>query len=109
MRDQTAHRNARERVQQRKHRLEHRAADILEIDIDAFRAGLLQFCRQIGIAMIEAVVEAKLASDVIALLSAARDADGTRALDLRNLPDRRADRAGCRRNNDGLGWLRLAG
>ena len=62
MRDQAAHRNARERVEQRKHRLEHRAADILEIDVDAFRAGGLQLGREIGIAVIEAVVEAEFAS-----------------------------------------------
>src|SRR5258705_9742900 len=42
MRDQAAHGNARKRVEQRKHRLEHRAADVLEIDVDAFRAGKLQ-------------------------------------------------------------------
>ena len=42
LRDQPAHRNARERIEQRQHRIEHRAADILEIDVDAFRARGLQ-------------------------------------------------------------------
>src|SRR5579859_677668 len=84
MRDQAAHRHAREIVQKRKHRFEHRAADILEIDVDALRAGLLQLCWKIGIAMIEAFVEAKLLFDEVAFVLAAGDADRTRALDLRD-------------------------
>src|SRR5260370_2295651 len=108
MRDQAAHRNPRERVEQRKHCFEHRAADILEIDVDALRAGFLELGRQIGIAMIQALIEPELASDVIAFVLAARDADGTRALDPGDLPDRRADRAGCRGNDDGFAGLRLA-
>jgi hypothetical protein len=35
LRDQAAYRNPREGIEQRKHRLEHLAADILEIDVDA--------------------------------------------------------------------------
>ena len=58
--------------------------------------------------MIEAVIEAELAFDVVTFLLAAGDADGTRALDLRNLPDRRADRAGGCSHNDGFAGLRLA-
>ena len=108
LRDQAAHRYARERVEQRKHRLEHRAADILEIDVDAFRAGFLESRGQIGIAMIDAVVEAKFALDVVAFFLAAGDADGARALDLGDLPDRRADRPGGRGNHDGFARLRLA-
>jgi hypothetical protein len=37
--NQPAHRNASERIEERKHSLEYRAADILEIDVDTFRAG----------------------------------------------------------------------
>src|ERR1700733_6054649 len=108
MGDQAAHRHPRERSEQRKHRFEYRAADILEIDVDPFRAGLLQLRGQIRIAMIEAVVEAELALDVVALVLATGDADRARALDPGNLADRRADRAGGRRDHDGFARLRLA-
>jgi hypothetical protein len=37
-RDQPAHRNAGEWIEQWEHGLEYGAADILEIDVDAFRA-----------------------------------------------------------------------
>ena len=58
--------------------------------------------------MIEALVEAELLLHMLALVLAAGDADRTRALDLRDLPDRGADRAGRRRDDDGLARLRLA-
>ena len=45
-RDQAADRHAGEIVQQRQHRLEHRAADVLEIDVDALRARRLEPRRQ---------------------------------------------------------------
>src|SRR6185437_17179919 len=61
-----------------------------------------------GIAVIEAIVEAEFAFDVIAFVLAAGDADGTRALDPRNLADGRADRAGGGGNYHGLTGLRLA-
>src|SRR5438874_11483858 len=82
LRDQAAYGNARERVEQRKYRLKHRAADILEIDIDALWAGVLQFCRQIGIAMIEAVIEAELAFEVFTFFLAACYSYGKDSLDL---------------------------
>jgi len=72
LRDQAADRHARESVEQREHRLEHRAADILEIDVDASRTGRLQFRRQIGIAVIEAIVETEFIPDVIAFVLAPR-------------------------------------
>ena len=58
--------------------------------------------------MIEAIVEAEFVLDVVAFVLAAGDADRARALDLRDLPDRRADRAGGRRDHHGLAGLRLA-
>ncbi len=58
--------------------------------------------------MIEALVEAELLLDVVAFLLAAGDADRARALDFCNLADRRADRAGGRRDDDSLAGLRLA-
>ena len=108
MGDQAAHRNPRERVEQRKHRLEHRAADVLEIDVDAFRAGFLQLRGKLRIAVVKAIVEAEFVLDVVAFVLAAGDAHGARALDPGDLPDRRADRAGSGGDDDGLAWLRLA-
>ena len=86
MRDQAAHRNPRERIEQREHRFEHLAADILEIDVDALRAGVLEFRGEIGIAMIEAIIEAQFVLDGGAFVLAAGDADRARALDPRDLP-----------------------
>ena len=60
LRDQPADRHARERIEQRQHRVEHRAADILEIDVDAFRAGGLELLGEIRRAVIDAGVEAEL-------------------------------------------------
>ena len=107
-RDLAADRHAGEIVEQRKHRLEHRAADILEIDVDALRARRLEPRRQIAAAMVDAGVEAELLDHVAALLRPARDADGTRALDPGDLADQRADGAGRRRHHHGLARLRLA-
>src|SRR5260370_31010796 len=108
MRDQAAHRHARERIEQREYRFEHLTSDILEIDVDAFRAGFLQLRREIGLAMIEAIIEAELFFHIIAFVLAAREPDGTRALDPGDLADRRADRAGRHRNADDFAGLRLA-
>src|SRR5439155_21055509 len=97
-----------ERVEQRTHRFETRAADVFEIDVDALRAGVFQLRRQIPIAMVEAVVEAELVLDVGALVLAAGDADRARALDACDLADGRADRAGSGGDNYSLASLRLA-
>ena len=105
--DQAAHGYAREGVEQWKHRLEHRAANILEINVDAFRAGFLEPRREVGIAMIDAIIETELAFDVVAFFPAAGDPDGTRALDPGDLPDRRADGARGRGHHDGFARLRL--
>src|SRR3984885_7938080 len=106
MRDQAAYRHPRERIELRKPPLEHGAADILEIDVDALGASLFQLGREMGIAVIEAVVEAEFVFDVIAFVLAARDAAGAGTLDPGNLPDRRADRAGRRSYDHGFARLR---
>ena len=105
MGDQAAHRHARKRVEQREHRLEHRAADILEIDVDALRAGVLQLGGQIRIAVVETGIEAELLHDVVALVLAAGDADRACALDLGDLAHGRADRTGSAGDDDGLALL----
>ncbi len=58
--------------------------------------------------MIEAIVKAEFFLDVVAFVLAAGDAHGARPLDFRDLPDRRADRAGGRGHHHGLAGLRLA-
>ena len=108
MRDQAADGNSRKGVEQREHRFEHRAADVFEIDVDPLRAGVLQFRREIGIAVIETVIEAEFILDVGALVLAAGDADRARALDACDLADGRADRAGSGGDNYSLASLRLA-
>ena len=58
--------------------------------------------------MIEAIVKAEFLLDVVALVPAAGDANRPRALDLGDLANRRADRAGGGGNDHGLARLRLA-
>ena len=58
--DQAAHRHARELVEQRQHRLEHRPADVLPVDVDAIRAGGAQRLGEVGGAVIDAGIEAEL-------------------------------------------------
>src|SRR5689334_8600631 len=92
MRDESAHRNAREHVEQREHRIPDVAADILEIDIDAFRHRGTQLLGEIRRTMIETDVEAELFPDIAHLLRAASDPDDTAPFQLRDLPDHGADR-----------------
>ena len=58
--------------------------------------------------MIEAQIEAELLDRVFALLRPAGDADGARTLDLRDLSDDGAHRAGGGGHDYGLSGLRLA-
>ena len=108
VRDKPAHRHARADVEQRQHRVEHRAADVLEIDVDAVRAGGGEALGQLRIAAVEADVEAELFDRVAALVGAAGDADHARALELGDLPDHRADRTGRRGHDHGFARLGLA-
>ena len=108
LRDQAAHRDAREIVEQREHRVPHRAAHVLEIDVDAARAGCSQLLGEILRAVVDRRVEAQRVDEIAALVAAAGDAHGARALDFRDLPDHRADRPGGGGDRDGLAGLRLA-
>ena len=92
--DQAAHRHARVRVQQRQHRGQHRAADVLEVDIDALGRRRAEQLAQVRVAVIDAGIEAERLHRVLALLRAAGDADHAAALELGDLADERADRAG---------------
>src|SRR5439155_762708 len=91
--DHAAHHHAGKIVEAREHRLLHRAADVLEIDVDAGRAGAVERGAEAGVAMVEAGIESQLLDDVAALVSPAGNADCTSAGDLRQLADDGADRA----------------
>src|SRR5262245_26944193 len=58
-----------------KHRLPDRPADVLEVDVNALRAGRPQPVGEIGALVIDGRVEAKFVLHVRAFLWAARDAD----------------------------------
>jgi hypothetical protein len=74
--DEPADRDASKVVQQRQHGLEHGAANVLEVDVDAFRAGRLQPLSQIGLPVVETSIEAEFLPDVAALPFAPGNADG---------------------------------
>src|ERR1700730_14486985 len=103
--DQPADGNARKVIQQRQHRIEYRAADILEIDIDALRTSRFQIFAQPGLAMIEARVESELVPNEAALLFASGNADNPAALDLCDLADHRPDSTRGRSHDNGLSGL----
>src|SRR5271163_1506764 len=74
-RHHAAHHHAPEIVEPREHRLLHRTADILPIDIDAFRTGSIERAPQICRAMVDAGIEAKRVFDIAAFVGAAGNAD----------------------------------
>ncbi len=86
----------------------HRAADILEIDVDAFGTGRRELYRKIGGAMINGGVEAQVFDDVAGLFSAAGNANGAGAGHLGELPDQRANRAAGGGDDHGVARFRLA-
>ena len=102
MRDEAAHRHARTEVEQRQHRIEHLAADALEVDVDAGGRGLAQTLGQVRIAAVDRRVEAQSLHQVPDLVRAAGDADDARAGPPCQLADHRADRAGRCADHDGL-------
>src|SRR5207248_1521211 len=105
---QPAYRNAGERIEEGKHSLEYRPADILEINIDTFRAGCRKAAGEIRCPMVNAGVEAEFVGHVTAFLWSSSDADGTRAFYAGDLADNRADRAGSGRDHHGLASGRFA-
>src|SRR5215469_13073862 len=89
--NQPAHGNAGERIEEGKHSLEYRAADILEIDVNTFRAGCRKTVDEIRCPMIDAGIEAEFLGHVTAFLWSAGDADGVGTLNPGDLADDRAD------------------
>src|SRR5712692_1736797 len=106
--DQAANHDARIRVRQPQRGVENLAAYVLEVDVDAFRACLLEAPMEVARLVVDAGIEAQLAGDVVAFLLAARDADRAAAPDLRQLPHHAADRARGGRHHHRLARLRLS-
>src|ERR1019366_10767086 len=93
--DQPAHRNAGERIEQWEHGLEYRAADILEIDVDALRTGCSKTGGEIGCPVVDAGIEAEFLVHIPAFVWSARNANGAGPLDPSDLAHRSSGRA-CR-------------
>ncbi len=91
--DDAAQGNPRAGIEQRQHRPQHLAADILEINVDALGAGGGELGLEIGVAMIDAGVETQLRHREVALVWPAGDAHGATSLQLGDLADHRADAA----------------
>ena len=88
--------------------VEDLAADVVEVDVDPLRAVLAQARGDVLRLVVDRRVEAELLDDVGALLGAARDPDGAAVLQLRELSDDPADRAGGAGDDDGLARDRFA-
>src|SRR5439155_13896934 len=84
------------------------AADIVEINIDAFRCRGPQRLEYRAVLVIDRGIEAEFRSQPVALVLAAGDADDAAALYFSDLADDRPNRAGGGRDHDGLAGLRLA-
>ena len=78
------------------HRVEDLAADVVEVHVDPVRAQLLERGANVIALVVDRRVEAQIVDEEPALLRAAGDADDATALDLRDLSDDHADRAGRR-------------
>ena len=107
MRHQAANRDAGEVVEQRHDRIEDRAADVLEVHVDAVGTGGTQLVGEVRRTVVQRHVETECIAQVGTLGLAASDADGPGALQFRDLSHRRADRAAGRGDHDGFARLRL--
>src|SRR4029077_3669269 len=81
---------------------------ILEIDVNAPRAGCGEFGSETGLVVIDSSVEAKLILHVGALARSTRDADGSRARHLSELSDQRPNRSAGGGDHQGLARLGFA-
>ena len=92
--DQPAHRDARADVEPGHDGVQHGAADILEVDVDAVRTDGLERRRQLRITVVQAGVEAQLVHGIATLVRRSGDADGACALEPGDLSYDRADGTG---------------
>ena len=106
MRNLAADRHAGPRVEHRDHGIGDRAADVVEVDVDALGAQLAQlFDVVLGGAIVERAVEAQLVDDIASFFVVSRNAHGAATFDLGDLADDRADGPGRARDEDGLARL----
>src|SRR5215472_1437884 len=94
--NQPANGNAGERIEEGKHSLEYRATDILEIDVDTFRAGCCKTAVEIRCPMIDAGIEAEFLGHVTTFVWSSCDADGVGALDAGHKRAHRSCARACR-------------
>src|SRR5690606_20849530 len=104
----TADRHPRALVQQLGHRPGHLAADVLEVHIDAIRAGSSQVGLQVPGLVVDASVKAQHVYHEAALLLSPGDAHHAAAELLRRLAHHTAHRTGRRRHHHGFAGLGLA-
>ena len=105
LRNQTAQCNACKRVEQPQKRVKNLAADVIEVDVDAVRAGRGELSVQVAAAVVYAGIKTELACDVLAFGRAAGDANDATAFDLRNLAGDAANRAARSGHDHGLACL----
>src|SRR5204863_4668805 len=96
-----ADRDPRADVQPRMHRRRDLAADVVEVDVHAVRARRLHSGADVAGLVVDRLVEAVELAKILELFRAARDPDRPAARDTGDLARDRADRAGCRGDDDG--------
>src|SRR6185295_14553706 len=87
LRDQSAYRNARSDIYLREHRVEYRAAHVLEVHVDSVWTRSLQSFGHVFGLVVDRGVEAQLFSEPAALVIRAGDANYAQSFDLAYLPD----------------------
>src|SRR5580704_4869675 len=87
LRDRTAKWNPRSLGELGECGIENVAANVVEKDVDSFRAMFSQRGRHVFLLVVDRRVEAEFFDDVLALLRSARNSDDAATLDLADLPD----------------------
>src|SRR5690606_11226953 len=105
--DQAADGDAGEVVEQADDRIQHLAADIFEVDVDAIGAGCPELAFESLVTVVDGGIEAQLVHHIVTLVVGAGDADHATALELSDLADYAADRTGRGRNHHGFTFLGL--
>ena len=89
--------------------LQNRAADVVEIDIDALGTMLPEGASDVFGFVIDSGIEAEVFDDIAALLGAPGDADDVAVFDFGDLADDGADGPSCGGDDDCFSGLGLAG
>src|SRR5262245_13583090 len=108
LRDHSADADPRALVEHGQRGVEDFSADVVEVDVYAIRTGPLQPLANVLGLVIDRGVEAQIVHDPFAFLVASGDADDAAALDLADLADDRADRAGGGGYDERFARLRIS-